>query len=97
LNKRVRLPRWVKRVTLTVGRPLPIYPDQRTSSDRPGMSGWCQERSCARETSDFIFSSTFAISLGKRGNRAGRGQAAEVIDRTDTSGAGTGVPEGVAR
>ena len=23
-------------------RPLPVYPDQRTSSDRPGTSGWCQ-------------------------------------------------------
>ena len=37
----VRLPQWVNRVTLVVGRPLPVYPDQRTSSDRPGMSGWC--------------------------------------------------------
>jgi hypothetical protein len=35
---------WVNRVTLTVGRPLPVHPDQRTSSDRPGMSGWCQFR-----------------------------------------------------
>jgi hypothetical protein len=35
---------WVNRITLTVGRPLPIYADQRTSSDRPGMSGWCQTR-----------------------------------------------------
>ena len=33
---------WVNRVTLAVGRPLPVYPDERTSSDRPGMSGWCQ-------------------------------------------------------
>ena len=30
---------WVNRVTLTVGRPLPVFPDQRTSSDRPSMSG----------------------------------------------------------
>jgi hypothetical protein len=57
----------------------------------------CQERSCARETSDFIFSYTFAISLGKGGNRAGRSQAAEVIDRADTSRAGTGVAECSAR
>jgi hypothetical protein len=35
---------WVNRVTLTAGRPLPVYPDQRTSSDRPSMSGWCQQR-----------------------------------------------------
>src|SRR6266478_3912891 len=32
----------VNRVVLTVVRPLPVYPDERTSSDRPGMSGWCQ-------------------------------------------------------
>jgi hypothetical protein len=31
----------VNRVTLTVGRPLPDYPDQRTSSDRHRRSGWC--------------------------------------------------------
>ena len=40
-----------------------------------------QERSCARETSDFVFGYTFAICLGKSGYRKGRGQAAEVIDR----------------
>jgi hypothetical protein len=38
-------PLQVNRVTLTVGRPRPVYPDQRTSSGRPGMSGWCQSRS----------------------------------------------------
>jgi hypothetical protein len=32
-------PNWVNRVTLVVGRPLPVFPKQRTSSDRPGMSG----------------------------------------------------------
>ena len=56
-----------------------------------------QERSCACETSYFIFGYTFAISLGKRGNRTGRGQVAEVIERADTSGAGTGVADGDAR
>jgi hypothetical protein len=43
----VLCPSWVNRVTLTVGRPLPVYPDQRTSSDRPGVSGWCQEETPA--------------------------------------------------
>jgi hypothetical protein len=38
---------WVKRVGLTVGQPLRADPDQRTSSDRPGMSGWCQPRTYA--------------------------------------------------
>ena len=28
-------PKYVIRVVLTVGQPLPVYPDQRTSSDRP--------------------------------------------------------------
>jgi hypothetical protein len=32
------------RVDLTIDQPLPIYPDQRTSSDRPDWSGSCQER-----------------------------------------------------
>jgi hypothetical protein len=27
------VPSWVNRITLVVGRPLPVYPDQRTSSD----------------------------------------------------------------
>jgi hypothetical protein len=35
------------RVDLTVGRPFPVYPDERTSSDRPGMSGWCHFRTHA--------------------------------------------------
>ena len=29
--------------------PLPVYPDQRTSSDRPGMSGWCHFRTHASQ------------------------------------------------
>jgi hypothetical protein len=37
-------PRWVNRIALAVGRRLPVDPDQQTSSDRPGMSGWCQQR-----------------------------------------------------
>jgi hypothetical protein len=28
---------------LTVGPPLPVYPDQRISSDLPGWSGPCQQ------------------------------------------------------
>jgi hypothetical protein len=34
------IPLGVNRVTLTVGRLLSVYRDQRTSSDRPDMSGW---------------------------------------------------------
>jgi hypothetical protein len=45
-----RSPKWVNRVTLVVGRPLPVYPDQRTSSDHPGMSGWCQRTKSLRSS-----------------------------------------------
>jgi hypothetical protein len=33
---------WVIRVILTARRSLPVYPSERTSSDRSGMSVWCQ-------------------------------------------------------
>ena len=39
-----RCPRRVNRVILTVRRRLPVYPEQRTSSDRPDWSGSCQEQ-----------------------------------------------------
>jgi hypothetical protein len=32
---------WVNRFVLATGQPLPVYPDERTSSDRPGCSGSC--------------------------------------------------------
>jgi CheY-like chemotaxis protein len=37
-------PSWVNRVGLTVDQPLPVYPRQRTSPDRPGSSVSCQYR-----------------------------------------------------
>src|ERR1700676_4358461 len=37
-------PRWVKSAGLTLCRSLPVYPDQRTSSDRPGWSVSCQKQ-----------------------------------------------------
>jgi hypothetical protein len=37
-------PKRVNRVGLTLCEPLPIYLEQRTSSDRPGWSGWCAKR-----------------------------------------------------
>jgi hypothetical protein len=33
---------WVNRVTLVVGGPLPVYPDQRTFLVFVGMSQTCQ-------------------------------------------------------
>ena len=33
---------WVIRVGLTLSPLLPVYPNELTSRDRPGMSGWCQ-------------------------------------------------------
>jgi hypothetical protein len=38
----------VNRVILTGYQPLPVYPDQRTSSDRPGWSGSCHDRKWPR-------------------------------------------------
>jgi hypothetical protein len=38
-----RCPSWVNRVGLTVGQPLPVYPDERTSSEPVGMSQTCQQ------------------------------------------------------
>src|SRR5450755_1528124 len=37
------------------GQPLPVYPDQRTSSDRPGMSGWCHEETHAPQQTITLF------------------------------------------
>jgi hypothetical protein len=39
----------VKSAVLTLGRLLPVCPYQRTSSNRPGWSGWCQNRKSSRE------------------------------------------------
>ena len=36
-----RRPLWVNRVTLVVGRSLPVYSNERTSRDRPGWSVLC--------------------------------------------------------
>src|SRR6266852_3771290 len=41
VRQKARLPVWVLRVTLAVGRPLPLYPDQRTSLVFVGMSQTC--------------------------------------------------------
>jgi hypothetical protein len=38
---------WVNRVGLTLSPPLPVYPDERTSSDRPDRSVSCQHRTYA--------------------------------------------------
>jgi hypothetical protein len=37
-----RSPLWVKSVGLTLCQPLAVHPEQRTLSDRPGMSQRCQ-------------------------------------------------------
>jgi hypothetical protein len=46
------------RVVLAVGRPLPVYPDQRTSSDRSSWSGWCQQQTHAPRQISFDDPST---------------------------------------
>lgn len=35
------------RAVLTLNQPLPVYPDQRTSTDPPSWSGWCHKRKSA--------------------------------------------------
>jgi hypothetical protein len=35
------------RATLVVGRPVPVYPDQRTFPGEVGVSQRCHERTCA--------------------------------------------------
>jgi len=42
-NVATRCQIWVNRVTLVVGRPLPVYPDQRTYLGIVGMSQRCQQ------------------------------------------------------
>ncbi len=37
---------WVISAVLTVGRSLPVYPDEETSCDPVGMSQTCQEEKC---------------------------------------------------
>jgi hypothetical protein len=61
LNHLIRFPMRVIRVVLTVGQPLPVYPDQRTSSDRRGWSGSCQ--SATSEVGYSITSSASANTL----------------------------------
>src|ERR1700730_8520718 len=46
---------WVKSAVLGVARSLPVYPDQRTSSDRSGWSGSCQNRNWPVSSAGFSF------------------------------------------
>jgi hypothetical protein len=41
----------VIRAGLTHCQPLPVYPDQQTSADRPGMSQTCHEETRAAQQS----------------------------------------------
>lgn len=50
-----RCRRWVKSIVLAVGRLLPLYAGQRTSSDRPVRSGWCQQETHAAHQRTWLF------------------------------------------
>src|SRR5207344_1935438 len=50
-NVATRCQIWVNRVTLVVGRPLPVYPDQRTYLGIVGMSQRCQRATSTRSRS----------------------------------------------
>ena len=43
ISKNTSGPRWVIRVGLTLSPLLPVYPNERTSRDRPGWSVLCQK------------------------------------------------------
>jgi hypothetical protein len=51
----VECPLRVNRAVLTLNRPLPVYADERTSSDRPGWSGSCQEETHAPQQTASLF------------------------------------------
>src|SRR5882757_6313336 len=51
---RAACPSWVNRVGLATGQPLPVYPEQRTSSRRPTWSVSCHYRTLAQPTA-FLF------------------------------------------
>ena len=40
-ERKTQCPKWVNRVTLTLRRLLPLYPDKQTFSESVGMSQWC--------------------------------------------------------
>jgi len=63
VHTKARLPARVKNGPGSPETPLPVYPDQRTSSDRPSWSGSCQQpksRTCS------ITSSACRSSVGGR-------------------------------
>jgi hypothetical protein len=49
VREKARVPIWVIRVVLTVGQPLPVYPNQRTFAGYVGMSQTCQDRTHASQ------------------------------------------------
>jgi hypothetical protein len=72
----------VNRVILTVCWLLPVYPEQRTSSYRPGWSGWCHKQTLvalpshvtrsANQASVTVFSMTCpGQNVGHRGSDLG--------------------------
>jgi hypothetical protein len=40
-------PLWIIRVVVAVGQPLPVYPDEQTSSDSVGVSQTCEHLAAA--------------------------------------------------
>src|ERR1700682_5532786 len=56
--------RWVKRVVLTVGCSLPVYPDERTYSESVGTSQRCQFQTHAQR-----HRSSYSITLSAVASR----------------------------
>jgi hypothetical protein len=64
---------WVISAGMTVGPPLPVYPDEWTSSERPGRSGSCQQRKSADLFDHFVGAAALRLTTNSNfdGNTSG--------------------------
>jgi|SRR5664279_4476408 hypothetical protein len=84
---RIAFPIWANLNRLTAGRTLPVYPEQRTSSDRPGWSGSCQEETHAPQQIAFLFDHLIGTGEQRRWHReAERLRSLEIDDELKSSG-----------
>jgi hypothetical protein len=63
----VGCPRWFKSAVLTLGLPLPVYSDERTSAEPVGMSQRCQRQTHALQQTGSLFD--HLVSYGEQRRR----------------------------